>query len=181
MDTNIVTYTTNLLFSFPCFFSLILIDILRTYSNTFNRHQIKKGYRTIPVLYVNGKKIPKNKACQARPNQTLLSFLRDVLNLTGSKLGCAEGGCGACTVMISRLDDNVDGEQKIKHYSVNACLMPILSADGCHVTTVEGIGTVKGDSIHPVQQAMVDMHGSQCGKCYQRLLKFTYVAHHTTF
>ena len=52
-----------------------------------------------------------------------------------------------------------------RHSSVNACLMPVLATDGCHVTTVEGIGTVKNDNLHPVQQAMVDMHGSQCGKC----------------
>lgn len=47
--------------------------------------------------------------------------------------------------------------------------MPVLAADGCHVTTVEGIGTVKGDNLHPVQKAMVDMHGSQCGTS-QKLL-----------
>lgn len=47
---------------------------------------------------------------------------------------------------------------------MNACLMPVLAADGCHVTTVEGIGTVKNDNLHPIQNAMVDMHGSQCGK-----------------
>jgi xanthine dehydrogenase/oxidase len=46
---------------------------------------------------------------------------------------------------------------------VNACLMPVLAADGCHVTTVEGVGTVK-DGMHPIQQAMTDMHGSQCGE-----------------
>lgn len=51
------------------------------------------------------------------------------------------------------------------HYSVNACLMPVLAADGCHVTTVEGVGTVKNDNLHPVQKSMVDMHGSQCGFC----------------
>jgi xanthine dehydrogenase/oxidase len=51
------------------------------------------------------------------------------------------------------------------HYSVNACLMPVLAADGCHVTTVEGIGTVKNNNLHPVQKSMVDMHGSQCGFC----------------
>jgi xanthine dehydrogenase/oxidase len=81
--------------------------------------------------------------------------------LTGSKLGCAEGGCGACTVMISKRDIHTGA---IKHMSVNACLMPVLAADGCHVTTVEGIGSVKGDNLHPIQKAMVDMHGSQCGK-----------------
>ena len=56
----------------------------------------------------------------------------------------------------------------LRHISVNACLMPVLAADGCHVTTVEGVGTVKGDNLHPIQKAMVDMHGSQCGK-YKKL------------
>uniref|UniRef100_A0A7S4RBL2 Xanthine dehydrogenase n=2 Tax=Ditylum brightwellii TaxID=49249 RepID=A0A7S4RBL2_9STRA len=137
----------------------------------------KRGYRTTPILYVNGKQISPDLARKARPNQTLLSFLRDVLRLTGSKLGCAEGGCGACTVMISRFeksntassndegtnDDNDGGA--IKHYAVNACLMPVLAADGCHITTVEGVGSVKDDNLHPIQRAMVDMHGSQCGFC----------------
>ncbi len=87
------------------------------------------------------------------------------MHLTGSKLGCAEGGCGACTVMLSRYDGGESEEEgRVLHYSVNACLMPILAADGCHVTTVEGVGTVKGDNLHPIQDAMVKMHGSQCGK-----------------
>ena len=93
------------------------------------------------------------------------------MHLTGSKLGCAEGGCGACTVMVSRYDANLE---KVLHYSVNACLMPVLAADGCHVTTVEGLGKASGSvgdesdgeensGLHPIQKAMVDMHGSQCG------------------
>ena len=57
------------------------------------------GYRTTPILYVNGKRVPKAQIAKAKSNQTLLQFLRDVMRLTGSKLGCAEGGCGACTVM----------------------------------------------------------------------------------
>jgi hypothetical protein len=60
------------------------------------------GYRTSPILYVNGSRVSEKIASQARPNQTLLSFLRETMLLTGSKLGCAEGGCGACTIMISK-------------------------------------------------------------------------------
>lgn len=140
------------------------------------------------MLWINGKRVSEKDAAHARPNQTMLSFLREIMGLTGSKLGCAEGGCGACTVMISKIDkeskqmkyvnskilsyycrrfdaDTIDIRFLRRHFSVNACLMPVLAADGCHVTTVEGVGSVKGDNLHPVQQAMVDMHGSQCGFC----------------
>jgi xanthine dehydrogenase/oxidase len=68
------------------------------------RFYIALGYRTTPILFVNGERVSEKLVALARPNQTLLSFLRDVMLLTGSKLGCAEGGCGACTVMISKKD-----------------------------------------------------------------------------
>lgn len=58
-----------------------------------------------------------------------------------------------------------------RHFSVNACLMPVLATDGCHVTTVEGIGTLR-DTLHPVQRAMVDLHGSQCGKRYPQPIAY---------
>jgi len=70
----------------------------------------QKGYRTSPLFFVNGERVSPQKAAKARPNQTLLSFLRDEMLLTGSKLGCAEGGCGACTVMLSKPDK--DGKIK---------------------------------------------------------------------
>lgn len=141
-------------------FCHIIITWLLHISNVSTLHiSTKTGYRTIPTIFVNGTKVSNEAAQKARANQTLLSFLREVMNLTGSKLGCGEGGCGACTVMISRFE-NATG--RVVHYSVNACLMPVLSADGCHVTTVEGIGKASSD-LHPIQQAMVDMHGSQCG------------------
>ena len=67
--------------------------------------------------------------------------------LTGTKLGCGEGGCGACTVMISRWDEKVG---KIHHYSVNACIVPVVAVHGCAVTTVEGVGSTK-TKLHAVQ------------------------------
>lgn len=67
-----------------------------------------------------------------------------------------------CNYRISKYDVE-SGE--LKHIAVNACLMPALAADGCHVTTIEGIGSVKDDNLHPIQKAMVEMHGSQCGFC----------------
>ena len=94
--------------------------------------------RSIPILHVNGHRISNELATRARPNQTLLSFLREELHLTGSKLGCGEGGCGACTVLISKLDRN-NKDNSITHVTVNACLFPILAADGAHITTIEGL------------------------------------------
>jgi len=130
---------------------------------------VQRGYRTTPIIYINGKKVPDHTLKQSKPNQTLLSFLRDEMHLTGSKLGCGEGGCGACSVMISKYSTI---QNKIVHFAVNACLMPVLAADECHVTTIEGVGSCfstesgkNDDGLHPIQKAMVDMHGSQCGFC----------------
>ena len=69
------------------------------------------------------------------------------MHLTGSKLGCGEGGCGACTVMVSSYDRE---EDVIKHVAVNACLTPLCSVAGMAITTVEGIGSTR-TSLHPVQ------------------------------
>jgi len=93
------------------------------------------------------------------PADTLLDFLRLSRRLTGTKEGCAEGDCGACTVLVGRL---LDG--RLKYESVNACIRFLASLDGCHVVTVEALAS-PGGPLHPVQQAMVDHHGSQCGFC----------------
>ena len=74
-------------------------------------------------------------------------------------MGCGEGGCGACTVMVSTMENS-----RIQHISVNACLAPICSLHGAAVTTVEGIGSTK-TKLHQVQQQIADNHGSQCGFC----------------
>lgn len=92
-------------------------------------------------------------------SQTLLDFLRLEQRLTGTKEGCAEGDCGACTVLVGRLSG--DG---LKYEAVNACIRFLASLDGCHIVTVEHIRGADG-GLHPVQQAMVEFHGSQCGFC----------------
>lgn len=91
--------------------------------------------------------------------QTLLDFLRIDRNLRGTKEGCAEGDCGACSVLVGRL---LDGQ--LKYESVNACIRFVGSLDGCHVVTVDSLAT-PGGPLHPVQQAMVQTHASQCGFC----------------
>ncbi|TPX59849.1 hypothetical protein SpCBS45565_g07639 [Spizellomyces sp. 'palustris'] len=105
--------------------------------------------------YVNGKKF---SAVPPDPQESLLTFLRRH-SFTGTKLGCGEGGCGSCTVMVSSFTEQ-DG---VVHNSVNACLAPACSVDGKHVVTIEGLGTSKNP--HPTQEAVALSHGSQCGFC----------------
>lgn len=111
------------------------------------------------TLFINGRKRVFSQG-DLDPKMTLLQFLRKS-GLTGAKLGCGEGGCGACTVMLSSYD--VDNKKPI-HYSANACLTPVCALDGIAITTVEGIGSMK-EGLHPVQQRISAMHGSQCGYC----------------
>ncbi|CAN0411520.1 unnamed protein product [Pylaiella littoralis] len=116
-----------------------------------------KEQRDHLIFFVNGvKQVVKD----AQPQTTLLQHLR-AAGLTGTKLGCGEGGCGACTVMVSTFDHE---KKEIKHAAVNACLAPVCSVDWCHVTTVEGVGTMR-QGLHPVQKRIAEMHGSQCGFC----------------
>ncbi|KAL2155444.1 hypothetical protein VTH82DRAFT_186 [Thermothelomyces myriococcoides] len=93
------------------------------------------------------------------PEVTLLEYLRGI-GLTGTKLGCSEGGCGACTVVVSQYNPTT---KRIYHASVNACLAPLVSIDGKHVITVEGIGNVQRP--HPAQERIAKGNGSQCGFC----------------
>ncbi|MEP2534140.1 xanthine dehydrogenase small subunit [Shimia sp.] len=92
-------------------------------------------------------------------DDTLLDFLRIDQRLTGTKEGCAEGDCGACTVLVGRLT-----AAGLKYEAVNACIRFLASLDGCHVVTIEYLQGADG-RLNPVQQAMVEHHGSQCGFC----------------
>ncbi|TWI63487.1 xanthine dehydrogenase small subunit [Pseudoduganella lurida] len=93
------------------------------------------------------------------PTQTVLQHLREDLHCTGTKEGCAEGDCGACTVVVGTL---VDGQVELK--AVNACIQPLPTLDGKALFTVEDLQQPDG-ALHPVQQALVECHGSQCGFC----------------
>lgn len=87
----------------------------------------------------------------------LLEVIRRTFHLTGMKLACGEGECGACTVLVGALD--VHG---VKYHSVTSCITPLINVHGKHVVTIEGINQ---EQLTPVQQAMVDCNGTQCGFC----------------
>ena len=95
---------------------------------------------------LNGKKVQ----VEAPTTVNLLALLREHLDVTGPKFGCEQGNCGACTVLL-------DGEP------VNSCLVLAATVDGREVTTVEGIGTP--DNPHPIQKALTEHYGAQCGFC----------------
>ena len=91
---------------------------------------------------------------------TVLNYLRENLRRTGTKEGCAEGDCGACTVVVAELHAGA-----IRYRSINSCIQFLPTIDGKALLTVESLKAAMGDALHPVQQAMVDCHGSQCGFC----------------
>ena len=95
---------------------------------------------------INGE--PREYLCS--PGQSLLDVLRDRLNLTGSKEGCNSGDCGACSVLL-------DGRV------VCSCLVMAVETEGCDVVTIEGIA--EGETLHPVQQQLLEHSGLQCGVC----------------
>jgi xanthine dehydrogenase small subunit len=104
-------------------------------------------------------------------DMTLLTWLRREQRLTGSKEGCAEGDCGACTVVVARLDN----KGHMTWRPVNACILFMGMLEGSAVTTVEGISGPDGE-LHPCQQAIVDFHGSQCGFCTPGFVMSLYAA-----
>ena len=105
--------------------------------------------------------VHKNKIVELSnpdPNEILLNFIRTKLKKTGTKEGCAEGGCGACTVVLGELENN-----NINYKAINACIAFVPSLEGKQLVLVEDL--ISKDELHPVQEAMVNYHGSQCGFC----------------
>ena len=109
------------------------------------------------IRYVFENKIHEIKNLD--PNETILNFVRLRLKKTGTKEGCAEGGCGACTVVIGELEKN-----NIRYKAINSCIAFTTSLEGKQLIIVEDL-MQKNGSLHPVQTAMVNFHGSQCGFC----------------
>ena len=107
-------------------------------------------------LQVNGHRVVR----EVEPRLTLADFLRHELHLGGTHVGCEHGICGVCTVQI-------DGR------SARSCLTLAVQADGCKVSTVEGLRDAESGALHPIQQAFIDARGLQCGFCTPGFLMST--------
>ena len=97
------------------------------------------------------------------PTRTVLDWLREDQRLTGTKEGCGEGDCGACTVVLGELEGE-PGHERLRFRAINSCIRLLSSLDGCALWTVEDLQDAQG-GLHPVQQALLEHHGSQCGFC----------------
>jgi len=106
------------------------------------------------------------------PSMTVLDWLRTRAHLTGTKEGCAEGDCGACTIVLGRRADG-----SLQFQAVNSCLMMLPQIDNCAVLTVEGMAAADG-ALHPVQQALVDTDATQCGFCTPGFVMAMFAFHH---
>ncbi|KAH7661601.1 Aldehyde oxidase/xanthine dehydrogenase protein [Dioscorea alata] len=110
------------------------------------------------VFAINGERF---ELSDVDPSTTLLEFLRTETRFKGAKLGCGEGGCGACVVLMSTYDPQYG---QVKQFSVSSCLTLLCSINLCSVTTIEGLGNSK-DGFHSIQERFSGFHASQCGFC----------------
>src|SRR5690242_14897871 len=108
------------------------------------------------ILFINGKRY------QVQGSDCFLSlsdFLRYRLGLVGTKIVCSEGDCGSCTVLVGK----ADGSLLLRYLPIDSCIRWMFQLDGVHVVTIEGLSA--GGELTPIQKAMIDCHGSQCGFC----------------
>ncbi|XP_070044274.1 aldehyde oxidase 4-like isoform X1 [Nicotiana tomentosiformis] len=110
------------------------------------------------VFAVNGERI--ELTC-VDPSTTLLQYLRYQACFKSPKLGCGEGGCGACVVLVSKYDPKLS---RVEDFSASSCLTLLCSLNGCAITTSDGLGNTK-DGFHPIHQRFAGFHASQCGFC----------------
>ena len=101
----------------------------------------------------------KETATSLPPGTVLLDFIRYHQQLMGTKIGCREGDCGACTVLVGEIKDN-----RLQYQSMTSCLLPLGNVQGKHIVTIEGINHAAGE-LNPIQQAMADEGATQCGFC----------------
>ena len=113
--------------------------------------------REFILLFVNGQ---EHRVSGTDAFLTLSDFLRKRLCLCGTKIVCSEGDCGSCSTLCGRLNSD---ESAFEYLSIDSCIRFVFQLDCCHIITVEGLAN--GDQLHPVQEAMVKCHGSQCGFC----------------
>ena len=111
--------------------------------------------------------------CDFAPTETLLDYLRIQERACGTKEGCAEGDCGACSVAVGRLD----GDGRVAYQPVNSCILLLGMIDGAEIVTVEDLAHSNG-RLHPVQRALVDTHASQCGFCTPGFVMSLFTLYH---
>ena len=111
--------------------------------------------RDFILLYVNGH---RHEVRGGQVFQPLSEFLRAALRLTGTKVACAEGDCGSCTILVGRVQ-----QDRIDYRPVTSCIQLVAQLDGAHVISVEGL--LQNGALNPAQASMVDHHGAQCGYC----------------
>jgi len=138
------------------------------------------GLETRPLRFVRAGRIVEIDSVS--PNRTLLQWLRDPApggaGCTGTKEGCAEGDCGACTVVLGELErGEAEHAQRLRYRAVNACIRPLASIEGTVLWTVEDLSG-PSDRLHPAQQAMLQSHASQCGFCTPGFVMTLFAAYH---
>jgi xanthine dehydrogenase small subunit len=122
------------------------------------------------IRFILGGRLEEIQDCD--PTLSVLEFLREHRQRTGTKEGCAEGDCGACTVVLVEID-----EDRLVYRAVNSCILFLPVLDGKQLITVEDLHAQDG-SLHPVQQALVDQHGSQCGFCTPGFVMSLFAMYH---